>query len=683
MTGRCNQCGEIGPRGKCECGGRRGVSGKSGHKRTKFDDGAFVAFDGEGTTDRGGKHYYNLLACSDGTYIERYGGPKGQLSSRAIFDYLLEAGERHKGSIFVMFSGWYDVNMWLGDASRDNIAELWAKRDDDTNYTALFHDLMHRTCYEVSLLPKKYYKIRFCSNSPAFISTGRTTPEGKPEYRRNVLKEICIWDVFGFFQSSFVKALAAYNISAPQDIAEMKGKRGTFSEDDRGSIRDYCISECTLLVTLMDKLRDALRSANLRVKRWDGAGAVAASLMAREKVREHMQVSPDPVFEAARGAMAGGRIECTRYGVIDQKVYGYDINSAYPAVYPQLPSLAGGTWEYTEDGTYGDYALCYVSWEFDDADILYPYHYRDIRGNISYPSLGQGWQWSPLVATAQRLRSGNTKVHCAWSFRPATDTKPFGFVRKLFEERKRLKREGNAAEKAIKLGINSLYGKTAQQKGARKAQDGTTIPPPYFQLEWAGYVTASVRAKLYETAMQNADQILFIATDGIVSLSPLQVSEGSALGQWEAYEAEKAVIAQSGVYWLLKGNEWVHHYRGFDADTISRSSVETALAEGLETITAKQTRFVTMGRALAGSETWSEWRRWVTKDKLLRLTPSGTKRELVGPNRGIRRTRAHVPAEAAIGTPSELFPIEWLDGIPAEMQAAWAEKQLASSDVTE
>jgi hypothetical protein len=169
--------------------------------------------------------------------------------------------------------------------------------------------------------------------------------------------------------------------------------------------------------------------------------------------------------------------------------------------------------------------------------------------------------------------------------------------------------------------------------------------------------------------MQAPDDVVFIATDGITSLRPLDVEVGSDLGQWEAYTADEAVVAQSGVYWLRMGKKWKQTYRGFDQGTLRREHVAEALEKGDEYVLATQTRFVTMGRALVSDESWHEWRRWITKPKKLRLTPLATKRELAGPNAGIRRTRPVCPVEASAKLPSALFPIEWIDGREAMPEA--------------
>lgn len=675
-TARCPGCGMIGPRGRCECGARRGTSGKGGNHPyvSKYERAEFVAIDGEGMTLDDGRHIYTLLAASTGDYIERLEPPG--LSTIECLNFLLKLGATHRKSIFVAYAGWYDANMWLGDASKDNLRDLWSHRDDITHYTTVWHVARHKLDLECSFLPKKFYKVRSAYHYPKFVPTKRYKPDGSPEYRRNVINELCIWDVIGFYQCSFIKALEGYGIAIPDEITSGKAGRKDFAADDAATIREYCLLECRLLVELMGRLHKALTDVGLSLRRWDGAGAVAAALLSRERIKEHKGESSAEVFTAARGAMAGGRIECLRYGVIDRPAYGYDINSAYPSVYPRLPSLANGRWVHRTDGTYGAYALCRVRWMLPDDDALYPYHYRDLHGSISFPPWGQGWQWSCVVDVANRHRPGCTEVLESYTFESDSPEYPFTFVQTLYDERKRLKKQGNMANIAIKLALNSLYGKTAQQRGARKGPDGTVTPPPFFQLEWAGYVTAATRAKLYDAAMQCPNDIVYIATDGILSLSPVLVPESDKLGEWEHKQYKSAIVAQSGVYWLENvkwdkdQDHWITHFRGFDSESLQRDDVASALERGADEIAGKHTRFVTLGRALTGDDQYAQWRRWITEKRTLTLVPLATKRELIGRNVGIRRTRAHVPAEASAGWDSALFPIEWLDDVmPAEYLA--------------
>jgi hypothetical protein len=683
---KCRACGASNPMRVCPCRGHKqdtwiGRESERSHHNgdLKWKTGRFIGIDGEGTTEtgenrrliQGGIHSYNLLVAytPDGPeYIEDY---ENGLTTQQCFDFLLLLGKRYPNDIFVIYAGNYDFNMMLGDATRDNIAHLWATRDDDTNYTAI-----RDSSYEVSFLPKKYYRIRKVLNSPRFILAGGKKEDGTSRYKRNVESHILIWDVVGFFQATFVAALEGYKIASPDLIKDMKQRRKEFTPDDKDIIREYCFSECEHLVQLMDKLRDALEIADIHPSRWDGAGAVAAALMMREKVKQHMQKTPEHMLEAVRTAYSGGRIEMSRYGVINQTVYQYDINSAYPSVMKDLPSLANVQWV---QGERQSFSLSHIQWDLPETPIN-PFAYRAPDGRIFYPNKGETYVWEPELAAALKHNKEGITVIETWVPVGGSDVKPFGFIPTLFEQRKQYKKEGNMAEKALKLGINSLYGKTAQQTGG-KVVKGVTVAPPFFQLEWAGFITSGTRAKLYDAAMQAPDQIVALATDGIFSLVPLDLPMGDNLGEWEYNEWDSAVFAQSGVYFLKTNGRWISHYRGFDAGTLTVENVSAGLNKGLDSLVARQTRFVTMGLALHTD--WSTWRRWVTRDRVLKLHPKGTKRTLEGRNKGIRKTMPSYCVYADQGEVSHPFKIAWLDGLEAMPEAYKIRKEREDMGETE
>jgi len=109
-------------------------------------------------------------------------------------------------------------------------------------------------------------------------------------------------------------------------------------------------------------------------------------------------------------------------------------------------------------------------------------------------------------------------------FVSAVDEKPFAFVQELFDQRSKIVAETEAKikvwkaggeqgprpyniwEKAIKLVLNSLYGKTAQSLGSRGEIPNSSNP------FYAGAITAGTRAQLLRAMLCNPHGIIFAAT---------------------------------------------------------------------------------------------------------------------------------------------------------------------------
>ena len=132
-----------------------------------------------------------------------------------------------------------------------------------------------------------------------------------------------------------------------------------------------------------------------------------------------------------------------------------------------------------------------------------------------------------------------------WIFHPATDVKPLKWVGDLFDYRVLIKDTNKAGYQVIKLGINSIYGKTAESVGDR--------PPLYVSPFYAAAITAGTQRAALEAALTAPDDIIMFATDGVYSTKKLDVfiPEKKTLGTWEYKLVEAGgVFVQAGIYLL-------------------------------------------------------------------------------------------------------------------------------------
>lgn len=658
----CSSCGHVDYR-----------SGPGSRKLTKFADGEFFAFDGESLTNSEGQHEYVLLACSDGTYLKK--DSRGRIFTKRWLDWLLNKASKHPQGIFVGFSFDYDVNMILRDLNGDEVKALWNHANEQLSTHDTYIPVLNGE-YELDYLPRKYLKIRKVSNNPKYIYTGRHKKDGSPEFRRNVISSIVIWDVFGFFQKSFVQSCLDYGVTTTAFLEEMKQRRGTFTEADIKEMAQYSVLECQLLVQMMNKLRDAIKGAGYTINRWDGPGAIAAAFMRRNEVKKHLPKQEEDkfVFEALRCAYSGGRIEQMQYGIYEHEIYEYDIVSAYPSHMRHLPSLRDGEWILCsgEEALAAEFAICHVIWNFKEERPFYPFHYRvNPPLSIYYPQQGCGWQWNCVVKVAlQHYPKEDIEIDYAYKFVPKNSEKPFAFIEDLFQQRKALKKAGNMAQMAIKLGLNSMYGKLAQQVGAEIRADGSIKRPSFFSLAWAGYITAATRAQLLEAALQHESSVIAFQTDCVLSTQPLTLDCGDNLGQWEASTYINGTFAQSGIYWMTDSQgKTKNKTRGFDKeqrnedtflDFITRDRVETAYREKQDSVTFRKTHFVRMGEALSrGLEHWCTWE---TVPKKLKLHPQGTKRDMIPGQKGLwYRSKPAYVYYAEAGEESMPTPVRWIE----------------------
>ena len=560
-----------------------------GKRKTKWERRVIVGWDGEGANLADGTHVYNLLANSRGDYILNHEG----LTTKGAFEFFFTHSNTR--DINVIFGGSYDVNMILRDVPQDRLKHLW-----DTGAT-FWNE------YQIIYAPRKKLTIT------------RYYHLGKKLKKQSFI----LWDVLGYFQTSFVVACRKWLGDLPilDEIEDMKHQRSQFSTREIKEIIRYCINECQILVRLMEALFDAMDEGEIRLNRYDGAGSIAAALLRKYNIQEHMGEPTEDAIRWAQFAYSGGWIEAMKIGTTPypQKIYRYDINSAYPSAAMMLPSYRGATWEREPHWNGLSSSLVHVRWHFNEAPF-YPLFYREPDGSIIHPQWGEGIYFGSEFALLEKFHPGQYEVIEALNVRLATDDKPFQFIDEVYALRMLYKSLGSMASEALKLGMNSIYGKLAQQAGYRNGRI-----PQYHHLLWAGEITSRTRAKLYEKAMQHPESVIAFATDAIIATQEFNLPLGKQLGEWTPEYFTGITIIQPGVYFLQDQEDWYDKYRGFDKGALMREDIVQAWREGKE-YHANLTRFVTMGSALQSTDFYGHWRKWETQKRKLDIYPQGKRR---------------------------------------------------------
>jgi hypothetical protein len=259
-------------------------------------------------------------------------------------------------------------------------------------------------------------------------------------------------------------------------------------------------------------------------------------------------------------------------------------------------------------------------------------------------------------------------------FEPSNNHKPFAFIDALYTKRKALKLTGDEAHVGIKLALSSLYGKTAQQVGWERDSEGTLRIPPFHQMEWAGFITASCRATILKACLHNLEDVIAFETDAVFSSVPLtNVTVGDELGDFEATVFDDLTYIQSGLYFASSGGRAIDKTRGVDRGTMTRADVLAKLQEphAVDRVAVcTLTRFIGAGVALAQS--WDRWRRWETVAKRMTLEPSGKRVHMYCECMGTARTGSgltlgmwHTTICPLLSTRhSAQFPVEWINPDP-------------------
>lgn len=362
-------------------------------------------------------------------------------------------------------------------------------------------------------------------------------------------KPITIHDVGGFYQEAFLSvkedgtydgAVIKWEQATPEEqhiIAKGKTSRGNF-DSLSGEVDEYNRVECEVGARLVAALNDATHAVGLEASPFEGAGCLASSMFEtyiakpRRKRGEQPHPPKPPEGVPAIGAYYGGRFEITAHGPIPRTVYEYDICSAYPAVLRDMFCLWHGQWV---RGNADGVRLGYLHWapKANGRHNLGPVPVRSSDGRIQFPTRGMGWYWDVEWPNPDEY---DVDVLDCWTFVRDCDHKPYAWIDNLYAARRDMGKSGKGY--VLKLGMNSLYGKTAQQVGEA----------PWSNAVIAGLITATTRRMLRDAADLNPDAIVMLATDGIYSLEPLDLPLSTELGKWEETVYPDLHIVQPGIY---------------------------------------------------------------------------------------------------------------------------------------
>ena len=533
-------------------------------------DKPFTSWDGEGFDSK-----YVLLANNKAQYIEDSNG----LDTVECLEFLLDSSSKDDNNIFFSFG--YDVAMILKDVRmHGSIGSLQQLHNEGhTRWRG----------YWLQYIPRKSFMVS--KNGRSFMA----------------------YDVFGFFQSSFVKAIEQWMPDEDiTDIKEGKAGRVDFSIWDMDQIRAYNLRECVLLSSLMDRFRESLKIANLPVSRWDGAGAIASAWLQRENAKQWYAKDKNHLHleEQANIAYFGGRIELAAWGKASQ-VYHYDINSAYPFAMTKCPDMSNITWHHVKGHNIiiPSFSLIHIKWNIPPKELKQglwcPFPWRSARGMILYPPAGEGWYWGIEVIAGRKKFAKYIEVIEGYIIKDG-EILSHVFRDPIMRDAKlRLKWKGekNPANIPIKLGLNSLYGKLAQKKGYGGKE------PKWRNIFWAGFITAHTRAMINDAIRLAGDQVVMVMTDSIWSLVPIDLPISPNLGDWTFEENDTSVdFAGAGLYRVYdkEGKSTDFKQRGFGADDIDYRGMIEAWEGKREDVSYSVTlrRFVGIGAALAGPNSY-------------------------------------------------------------------------------
>lgn len=434
---------------------------------------------------------------------------------------------------------------------------------------------------------------------------------------------------------------------------------GKFEGASNERIAAYSEAECVAAARCARLLIKTIsEAAGIKIKAYElfGSGSLAAAAFREHKLTINKHSAKDESTDWIPWLdYFGGMIETPIIGIVRGKAHEEDLNSAYPAAMIHLPCRKNGHgyWKHIKrfgaPEAYGitEHTLGHVLMDFWNVETpsTPPFMVRDKQGSVYQPLRGRNtWVTMPeYVAAVNQFGLARIQAKQAVIWVQKCDCPPpLAWLHDLFEKRRMIKLQMRQLEKgspewwrlnvhqeAIKLVINSCYGKLAQRR--------PTIGR-YTDLHYASHITGATRAKVRERTWRrekNGSIVIYQHTDSVLSVGhkPPTRDIGEKLGEWglEDKNTEDAFILQPGLMTGLKAGKSAT--RGVAKSVFKECAESYAAARDLSQHPTEWEDMVVPTRRMISRKAAISIRRkpemaGIFEDSEMALGPSWTKRDL-------------------------------------------------------
>jgi hypothetical protein len=365
---------------------------------------------------------------------------------------------------------------------------------------------------------------------------------------------INIFDALQYFIGAGVGGGSSLDSVAKAYLGEQKEYTGLYQNKqfpdkiepkELALIVEYCYKDCLLTAKLMNIWIDSFyNNFEFYPDKYYSAGFVSV-LVLRTKLDEFFtfRFAPFIVQELAYKAYFGGRFEIMAKGKL-KDIYHYDIKSAYPYAMSLLPDFKKGKWvkikteqQFRDNRHKAGFYQIRVNVKEKD---LAPFMFRDTNGAVSCPrgefeTQTTGYELDVALDNYDFDLLKIEGVYFEPDYKEKTEFN--SLIEGMYKTRMK---QTNAGQKYVyKVIINSLYGKTAQNKPE---------PKGLFNPILCASITGFCRAMLLDVAKNHKKDIVMFATDGIFSKKPLDVTIGEELGNYDFEFHPDFILLMAGIY---------------------------------------------------------------------------------------------------------------------------------------
>jgi hypothetical protein len=371
----------------------------------------------------------------------------------------------------------------------------------------------------------------------------------------------------------------------------------------------YSEAECVADARCVRLLINTVRAATgivIRPSKLYGSGSIAGNafkyhgMITREEMHTWEGENFDLIQGLAEWTYFGGLIETPVIGLVDATVDSEDINSAYPSHAIELPCMrqGHGHWNHGKVRQIASGSvLGYVqaNWNVKTPSTP-PFVVHTMKKEVRQPLTGS-LIWVTLPEYRAAMEQFGNKIigtDAYWWEQECDCENPLAWMSKLYDTRNDIKAQMktveygsdewqllNVQQEAIKLVLNSCYGKLAQMR---------PTPGKYTNLHYAAYITGATRGQLRIRTWRKESMggtVVYQHTDSVKFINAPLEDQGKGLGKWGGENPKDGlIILQPGLAAPLhptdkEGNKTKGASRGCGADDFYSAAREWVKTQDL------------------------------------------------------------------------------------------------------
>lgn len=458
----------------------------------------------------------------------------------------------------------------------DFINELLHNHTEYDKSKIFCHNLQFDFCGTFTDI-KHFKNFQIISRGSDFILAKSYVYDNKFNFMTNKSRNqstINFCDTMNFFKGSLEKAgkIIGMNKLDKPDFLGQKPK--TCSQWDE--LIKYNINDARVTKHFAEYLQNSFNSLGSELK--NTIASQSMDLFKRKYLHDEYYIPKIDIIKKQYLPYSGGRTEIFNRGYTTEKINVYDFNSLYPSVmhdfeYPN-PNYMRKSYRINLPTVQNYDGWCFAKFQFNE-NVKIPYLQQKTKTKLIFPKgTVQGYYTFLEIRKAIENNYKLLSLKDGYYFTRNVDLFK-NFVSDIYGKRMSAKHNNSSIETALKILLNSLYGKfaTKLEQSELKHEDNLTYQEykngeeigqtkmfrikketPQNRISFimpiiSAYVTAYARDKLYSAMNPISDNVFYCDTDSIFTTKILPTGEGLGKLKLE-YSTKQAFLIKPKFYYL-------------------------------------------------------------------------------------------------------------------------------------